>query len=209
MFCFLFLWHAFHPGLCGSDARALKTTLVYWSHSSFKTAINVRLYRYIKKSVPYPKSVSAIHMSGRGSLVSVSEADAEDNGVSCVTCVSCQQAASGAPKCTICDQVCHAIIPCITATDDENVLGHMNYAFDAREQQRWANRKQGLFFLTCLIKQKWRMYEYVVFTMNATSFQHSYANISCLLIAFVQSKARQNITLYRMCSDEIFIDLLV
>lgn len=120
----------------------LKTALVYRIHNSFKPAINtIQLY----KEVTYPKSVPVIHTLGRGSLVSVSEADTEDNGVSCVTCMSCQRAASGAPKCTICDQVCHAIISCITATDDENVLEHMTYAFDAREQQRGANRKQICF----------------------------------------------------------------
>lgn len=79
-------------------------------------------------------------------MVRVSEAEAEDNSVSYVTCVSCQQAASGAPKCTICDQVCHAIIPCTTATDDEDVLEHMIYAFTAREQQRGAGSKVPVCF---------------------------------------------------------------
>lgn len=102
------------------------------------------LYSYI---VTYPKRVSVIHISGRRSLVSVSEVDTEDNSVSCVTCMSCQQAASGTPKCTICDRVCHAIILCIAATDDDNVLEHMTSAFDAREQQRGANRKQLCFSL--------------------------------------------------------------
>lgn len=79
----------------------------------------------------------------------MSEADAEDNTLSCVTFVSYQQAASGAPKCTICDQVCHAIIPCTDATDDEDVLEHMTSAFAARERQRGANRKhRHLFLLT-------------------------------------------------------------
>lgn len=75
-------------------------------------------------------------------LVRVSEAEAEDNRVSCVTCMSCQQAASGAPKCAICDQVCHAIIPCIAATDDENVLGHMTSSFTASKQQGRSGGKQ-------------------------------------------------------------------
>lgn len=77
----------------------------------------------------------------------MSEADTEDNSVSCVTCMSCQQAASGTPKCTICDQVCHAIIPCIAAIDDDSVLEHMTSALDAREQQRGAERKQVCFSL--------------------------------------------------------------
>lgn len=83
-------------------------------------------------------------------MVGVSEAEAEDNNVSCVTCVSCQQAASGAPKCTICDQVCHAIILCTAATDDGNVLEHMTRAFTAREQQQRGDDRaeEGLFSLT-------------------------------------------------------------
>lgn len=52
-------------------------------------------------------------------------AEAGDNSIPCVTFVSCQQAASGAPKCTICDhQVCGAIMSCPAASDDENVLDH-------------------------------------------------------------------------------------
>lgn len=102
-----------------------------------------------KKCVTYPESVSVIQIREED-LTKVSEAEAEDNSVSCVTCVSCQQVASGAPKCTICDQVCHAIIPCITATDDEDVLEHMTSAVTAREQRRGANRKQGLLFLICI-----------------------------------------------------------
>lgn len=68
-------------------------------------------------------------------LVGVFKAEAEDNSVSCGACVSCQQAASGLPKCTICDQVCRALIPCTAATDDEDVSEHVTYAFAARTQQ--------------------------------------------------------------------------
>ncbi|KAJ8399930.1 hypothetical protein AAFF_G00406600 [Aldrovandia affinis] len=43
---------------------------------------------------------------------------------SCLTCMSCQQAAvSGAHKCTICVQVCHAIQPCTIALGDEEGYG--------------------------------------------------------------------------------------
>lgn len=60
----------------------------------------------------------------------VSEAEAGDNSIPCVTFVSCQQAASGAPKCTICDhQVCGAIMPCPAASDDENVLDHFCFGW--------------------------------------------------------------------------------
>ena len=62
----------------------------------------------------------------------MSEAEAEDNSVSGVTCVSCQQAASGVPKCTICDQLCHAIIPCTSAAADEDMSEHMTSALNAR-----------------------------------------------------------------------------
>lgn len=80
--------------------------------------------------------------------VSVLEAEAEDNTTSCVMCVSCQQAASGAPKCAICDQVCHAIIPWTTATDDENMLEHMTLASTARDHVERSQRTAGwLFFL--------------------------------------------------------------
>lgn len=105
--------------------------------------------------------------------------------------VSCQQAASGAPKCTICDQVCHAIIPCTTATDDENVLEHMNSAFTAREQQRRANRKRGLFFLNIVLYDRDRNDNCadVLFTESKTSFPHSQADISSLITVSVQIKA--------------------
>lgn len=76
------------------------------------------------------------------------EAEAEDNTISCVTCVSCQQAASGAPKCAICDQVCHAIIPWTAATDDENMLEHMTLASTARDHAERSQHTAGrLFFL--------------------------------------------------------------
>lgn len=96
---------------------------------------------------------SVIHTSERRTrrkcLVRGFEAEAEDNSDSCVTCVSCQQAPSGVPKCAICDQVCHAIIPCTSATDDETVPEHMTSASPAREQRhRAADRKRGLFSLT-------------------------------------------------------------
>lgn len=57
-------------------------------------------------------------------------AEAWDNSIPCVTFVSCQQAASGAPKCTICDhQVCGAIMSCPAASDDENVLDHFCFCW--------------------------------------------------------------------------------
>lgn len=60
----------------------------------------------------------------------VSEAEAGDNSIPCVTFVSCQQAASGAPKCTICDhQVCGAIMPCSAASDDGIVLAHFCFGW--------------------------------------------------------------------------------
>lgn len=52
-----------------------------------------------------------------------------------VTFVSCQQAASGVPKCAICDhQVFYAVMPSSTASDDEKVLEHMTSAFTARKE---------------------------------------------------------------------------
>lgn len=52
-----------------------------------------------------------------------------------VTFVSCQQAASGVPKCAICDhQVFHAVMPSNTASDDEKVLEHMTSAFTAGKE---------------------------------------------------------------------------
>lgn len=52
-------------------------------------------------------------------------AEARDDSISAVTRVSCQRAAAGMPKCAICDRVCHAIIPCTAATDDENMPERM------------------------------------------------------------------------------------
>lgn len=93
----------------------------------------------MEKCARYLKSAPVIFVqrrTWRRWLVSVSEAEAEDNSVSCVTCVSCQQAASGAPKCTICDQVCHAIIPCTSATDDEDGrAGAHDFCFLAARQE--------------------------------------------------------------------------
>jgi len=107
------------------------------------------------KSLPDTQRAYQCYFHRRGPDGGASEAEAENNSVSCVTCVSCQQAASGAPKCTICDQVCHAIIPCTTATDDEDVLEHMTYALTARAQQLGANRKQRhLFFCLQLVIKK-------------------------------------------------------
>lgn len=118
----------------------------------------------------------------------MSEAEAEDNSVSCVTFVSYQQAASGAPKCTICDQVCHGIIPCTAATNDEDVLKHMTSAFTAREQQRQVNRKQRhlFFFLNIFL-----------FNINTNSqeINPAFSHLLC--------KARQNISLYWMCRDDL------
>lgn len=49
-------------------------------------------------------------------------AEAQDDSVSVVTRVLCQRAAAGMRKCAICDRVlCHAIITCTAATDDENI----------------------------------------------------------------------------------------
>lgn len=69
-------------------------------------------------------------------MVGLSEAEAEDNSVTCVTRVSYQQAASGAPKCTICDLVCDAIIPCATATEDEDVVGSRDFLLSLPESCR-------------------------------------------------------------------------
>lgn len=62
-----------------------------------------------------------------------SQAEAGDNSIPCLRFVSCQQAASGAPKCTICDhQVRGAITLCPTASDDENVLGHFCFGWQGK-----------------------------------------------------------------------------
>lgn len=113
----------------------------------------------------------------------MSEAEAEDNSVFYVMCVSCQQAASGAPKCAICDQVCHAIIPCTTATDDEDVLEQM---ISERSQQEVVSL---LVFLSTLLLDIYRNNNYnecVLFTTNMTSFSQSSANMFCISVLDVQ-----------------------
>lgn len=76
-------------------------------------------------SLFYLNSLSLLLTSGRGDGGGSGGRGAEtgNNSIPCVTFVSCQQAASGAPKCTICDhQVCGAIMLLPAASDDENVL---------------------------------------------------------------------------------------
>ncbi|KAJ8403628.1 hypothetical protein AAFF_G00349540 [Aldrovandia affinis] len=66
----------------------------------------------------------------------------------CLTCVSCQQAASGVHKCAICGQVSHTIQPCSIAMGDEEgyrapvMCCHCQTVQNRREQQRAARRKQ-------------------------------------------------------------------
>lgn len=147
----------------------------------------------------------------RRCLLGAPEAEAEDNSVSCVTCVSCQRAASGAPKCTICDQVCHAIIPCTSATDDKNVLEHMTSAFPAREQWRGSQTGSRVCLFFCLnialldIERNNDSINLCYLPTNVAFFDR--ARLTCP--ASVPSKARQNTSLYWMCRDEIVIDQLV
>lgn len=61
-------------------------------------------------------------------------AEARDDSICAVTCVSCQQAAAGVPKCAICERVSHAIIPCTAATDDENMLQRLTPAATGGEE---------------------------------------------------------------------------
>lgn len=63
-------------------------------------------------------------------------AEARDDSISAVTRVSCQRAAAGMPKCAICDRVCHAIIPCTAATDDENMPERMTPRLPPAESTR-------------------------------------------------------------------------
>lgn len=67
----------------------------------------------------------------------VSPAEGGDNSSPCLRFVSCQQAPSGAPKCTICDhQVRGAITLCPAASDDENVLGHFCFGWQGKTGTR-------------------------------------------------------------------------
>lgn len=75
-------------------------------------------------------------------------AEARDDSISAVTRVSCQRAAAGMPKCAICDRVCHAIIPCTAATDDENMSGaHDTAAAAGREHAERGRRAAGHSFI--------------------------------------------------------------
>lgn len=67
----------------------------------------------------------------------VSQAEPGDNSSPCLRFVSCQQAPSGAPKCTICDhQVRGAITLCPAASDDEKVLGHFSFGWQGKTGTR-------------------------------------------------------------------------
>lgn len=61
-------------------------------------------------------------------------AEARDDSTSAVTCVSCQQAAAGVPKCAICEQgePCHHTL--YRCHDDENTLERMTPAATGREE---------------------------------------------------------------------------